>query len=86
MTHGTGIIGGGSGRRALLGGLLSAVIMASAATVALGEKGDLRLVQPNEGCRPYEKEVTWNKEGQPGIDGQDGQDGEPTSCRALATT
>jgi hypothetical protein len=43
MTQGTGIIGGRHGR-ALLGGLLSVAMAASVATVALGAKGDLRLV------------------------------------------
>jgi hypothetical protein len=37
-------------------------------------KGDLRLVEPNEACRSYERRVTWNQEGPPGEPGQSATD------------
>jgi hypothetical protein len=37
-------------------------------------KGDLRLVEPNEACRNYERRVTWNEEGPPGEPGESATD------------
>jgi hypothetical protein len=43
----------------------------------LHSKGDLRLIQPGESCRSYEKPITWNQAGVPGSPGEPGAPGLP---------